>query len=871
MIIKSIQLKEVRKFSEPVRIAGIKNGLNVLSAENEYGKSTFVDALYAVLFENYRTFSKYIKKLVPSSGGNPHVRLEIEIDMKTYLVEKIWSSRQERKKAYIYENNEVIKVDDQAENWILENLKFSEKIAPTGLIWLRQGNVSYGKWEDTLEERKTLLSSITGEIENLTGGQTMDRLVKNYEEDLSKYHTKTGQVKTNSQYHSKLETVKSLKEDLKKDNALYDDLKTHISKRNKLKIKLEENDNPEEDKKNEEELQQAKEQLDEANKLEDKIGVIKQKEEFQSEKIETLRNNISTLKIKIKEEKEGNETLLNFRKTSDELIKDRNKETNNQNQLSKNFISSQKKLSEIEKTYSQIERALTYESNIKKEKEIAIDLKKIKTINDKISSLKNQLNYEINEKEFKKIRDIYEELKVEQSIQERSGISLSINYGENISNKISIDGKTLHNKEKFIILKDRLQIKIKDIGFIDVKSEQNKDHSSIKVLEDKLTNELLTYNKQDYDAALKSLKSHQNFFNEITELEIEIRMIAPNGVQALEEELFKIPKIEDDFNFEKYLKLNKEELETSVNSAKTDFKEKEIEKNNSEKKLNDLLSELKVNTAQITLSTSNYTKAKQSLSDFVKTNGDLKTLEKNLVDEDSKLNETIASLDAAKANVDFDIEMTKAQYSRIKGKIENKKQQLEIDSTDLLKIDALIKGMSGDGIHEKIMEIEEEIETYQRDIEAIDYEISVLKKLIYVLTEARKKARDSYLEPIIHELKPLLKLIWPEATIDFNDNYAPIKILREGKEEPIELLSLGTQEQISIFVRLAFAKLFSNTHSSIPVIIDDAIIYSDDIRIKKIFTALHMQSFNYQIIVFSCRQKSFEELGGNLLCLEKVN
>ena len=46
--------------------------------------------------------------------------------------------------------------------------------------------------------------------------------------------------------------------------------------------------------------------------------------------------------------------------------------------------------------------------------------------------------------------------------------------------------------------------------------------------------------------------------------------------------------------------------------------------------------------------------------------------------------------------------------------------------------------------------------------------------------------------------------------------------------ETTDTLSLGTQEQISIFVRLAFAKLFANTHWSIPVILDDAIVYSDD-------------------------------------------
>ena len=862
MLIKSIQLKEVRKFSEAVKISGIENGLNVLSAENEFGKSTIVDALYAVLFENYRTFSKDIKKLVPSAGGNPHVRLEIEIDMKTYLIEKVWSNRQERKKAFIYKNNEVIKVDDQAEKWIFENLKFSEKNAPTGLIWLRQGNVSYGKWEDTLEERKTLLSSITGEIENLTGGQTMDRLVKNYEEDLSKYHTSTDRVKINSEYNIKKEKIKSLDEELKGHKTLYEQLKTHISERNKLKEKLKDNDNPEEDKKNEEELQKAKEQLDEANKLEDKIIAIKHKRDFQAQKIKNIEDNLSTLKIKIREKKEANEILVNFQKTSDELIKDRDKETENQNQLSKKFINSQK-------AFSKIERALNYKINLKKKKEIEIDLNKIEEIKNKISSLKNKLNSEVSEKEFKNIKDIYEELKVAQNIEERSSVSLSINYEKDKSDTISIDGKTLHDKQKFIILKDRGKIKIKGIGFIDFKSAQNKDHSSIKLLEDKLTNELLTYNKQDYDAALKSYKNHQKLTNEIKELEIEIRMISPRGEEVLEEELSKIPKIENDF--EEYSKLNKEELETSLNLAKNDFEEKEIEKIKSTENLKGLINKINVNTAQIDLTASNLTKVKQSLSDFVITIGNLKDLEKNLDDENSELNKIKLSLKAVKANVDFDIDNTKAQHSRIKGVIENKKQQLDIDTKELLKIDYLIQGMSGDGIHEKIMEIEEDIETYQRDIEAIEYEISVLKKLIHVLKDARKKARDAYLEPIIHELKPLLKLIWPESKIEFNDNYAPIKISREGKEEPIELLSLGTQEQISIFVRLAFAKLFSKTHSSIPVIIDDAIIYSDDIRIKEIFTALHMQSMNYQIIVFSCRQKSFQELGGNLLTLEKVS
>jgi len=38
--------------------------------------------------------------------------------------------------------------------------------------------------------------------------------------------------------------------------------------------------------------------------------------------------------------------------------------------------------------------------------------------------------------------------------------------------------------------------------------------------------------------------------------------------------------------------------------------------------------------------------------------------------------------------------------------------------------------------------------------------------------------------------------------------------------------------------------------------------YSDDDRIEKMFDALHRQSRDQQIIVFSCHQHAFAKLGG---------
>lgn len=46
------------------------------------------------------------------------------------------------------------------------------------------------------------------------------------------------------------------------------------------------------------------------------------------------------------------------------------------------------------------------------------------------------------------------------------------------------------------------------------------------------------------------------------------------------------------------------------------------------------------------------------------------------------------------------------------------------------------------------------------------------------------------------------------------------------------------------------------------IILDDALVYSDDDRIIKMFTALRRVAQDQQIIVFSCRQLAFQDLGG---------
>ncbi len=89
--------------------------------------------------------------------------------------------------------------------------------------------------------------------------------------------------------------------------------------------------------------------------------------------------------------------------------------------------------------------------------------------------------------------------------------------------------------------------------------------------------------------------------------------------------------------------------------------------------------------------------------------------------------------------------------------------------------------------------------------------------------------------------------------------------------EDIQALSGGTREQIAILTRLAFARLLARSGRTPPIILDDALIFSDDDRIQKMFTALNAQASDLQMLVFSCRQRAFRDLGGTVLRVQRCS
>ena len=116
------------------------------------------------------------------------------------------------------------------------------------------------------------------------------------------------------------------------------------------------------------------------------------------------------------------------------------------------------------------------------------------------------------------------------------------------------------------------------------------------------------------------------------------------------------------------------------------------------------------------------------------------------------------------------------------------------------------------------------------------------------------------LQPLAETLKPYLKILFPDAEPIIDETFDLQLILRNGLREKFEDLSIGTREQLAILIRLAYADLLAANGTPAVVILDDALVNTDDFRNEKMKQILYCASQKYQIILLTCHGNNYREV-----------
>jgi hypothetical protein len=133
MKITALRLHNVKRFAgKGVAIEEIGDGVNVLCAANEFGKSTSFEALHALFFQPYSGTPGEVQKLRPYSGGNPLVEADILAEGRAYrLTKQFYGGR--RASVVDIASGALVAQADEAENFI-SNLIRGGTAGPAGLL-----------------------------------------------------------------------------------------------------------------------------------------------------------------------------------------------------------------------------------------------------------------------------------------------------------------------------------------------------------------------------------------------------------------------------------------------------------------------------------------------------------------------------------------------------------------------------------------------------------------------------------------------------------------------------------------------------------------------------------------------------------------
>lgn len=156
-----------------------------------------------------------------------------------------------------------------------------------------------------------------------------------------------------------------------------------------------------------------------------------------------------------------------------------------------------------------------------------------------------------------------------------------------------------------------------------------------------------------------------------------------------------------------------------------------------------------------------------------------------------------------------------------------------------------------------------EMEAAKSLLDRLTLEADTVSLLRDVLDSARDELGQQVIGPVARRAARHIGRILPGCAPSFDAALNLHAIRRDGVEEGCEHLSKGTQEQLAVLSRVAFAELLGEQGQPVSLVLDDPLVWSDDIRLDAMIDLLEEVAGTMQVIVLTCRERAFRGMGGN--------
>lgn len=142
---------------------------------------------------------------------------------------------------------------------------------------------------------------------------------------------------------------------------------------------------------------------------------------------------------------------------------------------------------------------------------------------------------------------------------------------------------------------------------------------------------------------------------------------------------------------------------------------------------------------------------------------------------------------------------------------------------------------------------------------------TALDHLLTLLTTRRATLTRRLQAPLQKHLNRYLQLLFPQASLDIDETLGPGTLTRSTGGGPesgdVDALSFGAREQMGVISRLAYADLLKDAGRPTLILLDDALVHSDDSRLAAMKRVLFDAATRHQILLFTCHPEKWRDMG----------
>ena len=867
MKLAALRLHNVKRFAgRGVAIECIGDGVNVLCAANEFGKSTSFEALHGLFFQSHASTAGEVRNLRPYSGGNPLIEADITVgDARYRITKQFYGSR--FAKVTDLDSGRLLAQADEAENFIA-GLIHGGAGGPTGLLWVRQGITGIERRTSKEEEserqvRSSLLESVQGEVEAVTGGRRMAEIMAAAMEESAALVTATGRPKTGGRYAAAIEARDALATTEQRLAGEVTALREELDQRGKAQHRLAELEDADARTARREAVAAAEAKFETARVQADRLRAAEAELGLARERRDAAE----------REHRQFTEALADAHQVADESGEATRRRDD---AVERRHVA----IAAIGKAQAEIDAAEAEAASARELLERLDAASKAREAAERRTEHEERLKHaeavrstiEMCETQLAQVRlptgaiDELAELDIDlariRAVLEAARPSVSVAYEGGAAARVTMGGAALSEGEERGY-DGHAELVAPGIGTITLRSNAaGHDDGRLEAVEARRRTLLAAMGVADLASARAQQVRVQEIEAQANEARAQLVVLAPDGLDVLRKAVAALAAIDPEST---EFKADPDETRSARDAA--------------EQRRRDAVQTARAAAPAREHADAAFVAAETALAKLQARDQQIAAILGPAEDRESRRQELAArfakrdaALADAQGEVDaqraaaLDFDAVDAALRRVRSVEQAAETEIQQLRETLAGLSARITARSDEAVEEAWRETGEALAAAEARVAAFEQEVAVLARLTSALDTARSDARDLYLTPVMNELRPLLGLLFDDVAITFDDRtLLPHTILRGGQEEDVERLSGGMREQLSVLTRLAFARLLARDGRPAPVILDDALVYSDDDRIERMFDALHRQARDQQIIVFSCRQRAFQKLGGNVL------